>query len=131
MERLRDGSWTFTHFLQNGLVEYLDVNEVGPACNACVVLGGARPEQWTGLGSSHCPAVLTCGLTFAHHLCTVITSLLEQMNPVQPALILSDLCLSGSRLLACMLPLSLPCRRASPHRRARPPLLLAHCHHHP
>ena len=31
MDRLRDGSWTFTHFLQNGLVEYLDVNEVGLA----------------------------------------------------------------------------------------------------
>eukprot|EP00891_Asterochloris_glomerata_P000044 jgi/Astpho2/44/e_gw1.00001.71.1_t len=35
MEKLRDGSWTFTHFLQNGLVEYLDVNEES---NALVAL---------------------------------------------------------------------------------------------
>ena len=60
MEKLRDGSWTFTHFLQNGLVEYLDVNEVGPVWIACVMLGGGGPEQRLGLGSSHCLAVLTC-----------------------------------------------------------------------
>ena len=60
MEQLRGGSWTFTHFLQNGLVEYLDVNEVSPVWCAGVMLGGGRPEQRFALGSIYCPAVLTC-----------------------------------------------------------------------